>query len=264
MKFIEKKCPNCNAKLEFKSTDTEVTCEYCRSSFVIEKEGNINKDFSDLTNDAFNLVYNNYRGIMGVNKAIFVIAGLFIMFVAVSMIIGVTTSRKKMYSNTNMTSSKQTQSLDELGYVTSYAGIDEELINDIRLGGINALDNKINFYVNSFMPSIVKSWEYKGSYFLTLKSETSSSSKNILYDIYEMVLKIDDKNVSYFGVVMNSNFKRVDGKVVTLNNTFAEAPRNELSNGKLAFGYISLNSVYNDLVGKNADNYSIETIGLDK
>ena len=265
MRLIEKKCPKCNASLEFKATDTEVTCKYCRSSFIIEKDNDFNlSGLNNLSSDAYNLVMNNYKQIMGGSKVVFVIAGVFIMAIAITMFVGIVNSHRIFNSRSNSAiSNKKNESLSKLGYIEKYSDIDETFIIDLRTGGINALDNKINFYVDSFMPKIVKTWNYKGSYFLTNKDESSSGNQNILYDVYEIILSIDNKNVSYYGVVINSNFKKVDNKVVTLNNTYVEAPRNELKNNKVAFGYISLNSVFNDLVSKKADTYNIEKIGIE-
>lgn len=41
MRLIEKKCPNCGASLEFGENDRTCRCEYCKRSFVIERDENI-------------------------------------------------------------------------------------------------------------------------------------------------------------------------------------------------------------------------------
>lgn len=38
MKLVEKKCPNCGANIEFNSDDKSVTCNYCNTTFTIEKD----------------------------------------------------------------------------------------------------------------------------------------------------------------------------------------------------------------------------------
>ena len=48
MKLVEKKCPNCGAKLSFENTDKEVTCKYCDMSYEIERGTNINELFEDV------------------------------------------------------------------------------------------------------------------------------------------------------------------------------------------------------------------------
>ena len=43
--FIEKKCPNCGAQLEFSLEDKEVTCKYCNSEFIIRDNNVRNMEF---------------------------------------------------------------------------------------------------------------------------------------------------------------------------------------------------------------------------
>ena len=266
MKLIEKKCPNCNGDLEFKVTDTEVTCKYCQRSFIIEKDNKAN-----LEDEAFNLVYSNFNQVAGVSRAIFVIVGLFIMGIAIFMFVTFAKTRNNIINNgknntENKTDTytnsdpKQQQTLESLGFVTKYEEIPAKLVSDLQESGINALENVIGFYKENFMPKIVTSWTYVGSYFLIPK-QTDSRAVNILYDVYSITYKIDKKNTTYYGVVATSNIKKVDGSVVTLGNTIPEAPKNTITSGTYAFGYISLNSVLNDLVGKKADLYSLEYIG---
>ena len=46
MRIIEKKCPNCGAKLEFNVGDKETKCKYCNSGFIIEDNNTSEKKFS--------------------------------------------------------------------------------------------------------------------------------------------------------------------------------------------------------------------------
>ena len=268
MKLIEKKCPNCNGDLEFKVTDTEVTCKYCQRSFIIEKDNT-----AKLEDEAFNLINNNFNQVTGVSKAIFAIVGLFIIGTAIFMFISFSKTRDNIVNNgknnienrtnTNTNTNndnKESVTLESLGFVTKYDDIPTKLIKDLQESGINALENVIGFYKENFMPKIVNSWTYVGSYFLIPK-QTDSRAINLLYDVYSITYSINKKNATYYGVVANSNFKNIDGNVVTLGNSIPEAPKNTIKSGTYAFGYISLNSVLNDLVGKKADLYSIEYIG---
>lgn len=38
MKLVERKCPNCGAKIIFNKEDKEAKCNYCNSSFSVEKD----------------------------------------------------------------------------------------------------------------------------------------------------------------------------------------------------------------------------------
>ena len=83
MKLIEKKCPNCGAKLSFENTDKEVTCKYCDMSYEIERE----TDLNDLIEDVFNpkdfilhrkMIRNVSKGIMIFSICMFLF--IFIVF----------------------------------------------------------------------------------------------------------------------------------------------------------------------------------------
>jgi hypothetical protein len=255
MKLFEKKCPNCGAQMSFKKDDKEVTCGYCRKSFIIENDNP--EGVFDV--ESFKLI-NNTMGIMsGMHFVIFGIALFMIVGISVAMFNNI--KNNKINNNPqpiiNNGGTKNNTEKDS-NYLTKYSEIGQDLIDLNREGGINALDNTINFYVEHFMPKIVNSWEYVGSYFLVRNETSSRMQHNILYDIYSITYKIDGENKTYYGVVVNSDFMRSGDKIVTLGNTLPAVPRNDLKDGKIAFGYISLDSVFNELVGKNID-FTIET-----
>ncbi len=57
MKLIRKQCPNCGAGLKFNSNDKEVTCEYCKQSFIIE--GNEQDDNLELVSEVREAILDN-------------------------------------------------------------------------------------------------------------------------------------------------------------------------------------------------------------
>ena len=258
MKLFEKKCPNCGAQLSFKKDDKEVTCDYCRKSFIIENEGLDGK----LDADSFVLVSRTIGIMSGMHFVIFGIALFMIIGISAAMYNNMKNSNK-IFKPTQTTIEKEKKSNDEkakeLGFITKYSDLTQDVIDRNREGGISALDNTINFYVEHFMPKIVKSWEYVGSYFLVANEMSEYKQNNILYDIYSITYKMDGENKTYYGVVVNANFKTSENGIITLNNTLPSVPRNDLKDGKIAFGYISLDAVFNDLVSKKLNDYKIET-----
>ena len=91
MKLIEKKCPNCGASLEFKENEKSCTCEYCNSSYEIEKEEKDTKDLSEqyklkklstVQKAAFAYIFGSY--IM-----IGIVSFIVIAAITVAMIVGV-------------------------------------------------------------------------------------------------------------------------------------------------------------------------------
>ena len=256
MKLFEKKCPNCGAQLSFKKDDKEVTCDYCRKSFIIEN----NSHDGELNADSFALINETFGMMTRVPLIIFGIVLFMIIGISVVMFNGM--RNNKMFINKPTTNEQNKQNTDknkDSGYLTKYSDITQELIDLDHEGGISALDNTINFYVEHFMPKIVNSWEYVGSYFLVRKDSSSRMQHNILYDVYSITYKIEGENKTYYGVVVNGDFMKTEDGIISLNNSLPSVPRNDLKDGKIAFGYISLDAVYNDLVSKNLNDFTIET-----
>ena len=84
MKLVEKKCPNCGAKLSFNKNDKEVVCKYCDKSYEIERETNIN-DFIEDGFDPREFVLKNFKSIRKTGKfvtifSICIFIFIFIMF----------------------------------------------------------------------------------------------------------------------------------------------------------------------------------------
>lgn len=86
MKLIEKKCPNCGAELKFDKDDTEVECIYCKASYEIQRDGDLN----DLINNVFDqedfilhrkMVSKISKGIIIFTCIIFIF--VFVMFILV-------------------------------------------------------------------------------------------------------------------------------------------------------------------------------------
>lgn len=93
MKLVEKKCPNCGASLSFNSTDKEVTCNYCKVSFEIERdvEDLIDKEkIAKMANDmldpeSFNLHKKTIKRFGSVFIIIWMFTFFFIFFMFIFM-----------------------------------------------------------------------------------------------------------------------------------------------------------------------------------
>lgn len=83
MKLIEKKCPNCGAELKFDKDSTEVKCNYCETSYFIQRDA----DLKSLAKDMFDsndfilhrkMVSNLSKGIIIFSFIVFIF--IFVMF----------------------------------------------------------------------------------------------------------------------------------------------------------------------------------------
>lgn len=83
MKLIEKKCPNCGAELKFDKDSTEVKCNYCDTSYIIQKDADLNSIAKDIfdANDFIlhrKMISNFGKGIIVFSFIVFIF--IFVMF----------------------------------------------------------------------------------------------------------------------------------------------------------------------------------------
>ena len=86
MRLVEKKCPNCGAKLSFEKTDKEVTCKYCNRSYEIERDANLN----DLLGEDFDpreFVLKNFKTINKTGKFITIFSVCVFIFIFIIFLI---------------------------------------------------------------------------------------------------------------------------------------------------------------------------------
>ena len=82
MKLVEKKCPNCGANINFGINDKEVKCNYCHTSFTIEKDLTNIDEVMEMGKENLDKVLNsasfslNVKEVKKVSKAIMIISGI--------------------------------------------------------------------------------------------------------------------------------------------------------------------------------------------
>ena len=86
MKLVEKKCPNCGAKLSFEKTDKEVMCKYCNQSYEIERENSLD----ELIEDGFDpreFVLKNFKTIRKTGKFVTIFSVCIFIFIFIMFFI---------------------------------------------------------------------------------------------------------------------------------------------------------------------------------
>ena len=86
MKLVEKKCPNCGAKLSFEKTDKEVMCKYCNQSYEIERENSLD----ELIEDGFDpreFVLKNFKSITKTNRIVSIFGVCIFIFIFIIALI---------------------------------------------------------------------------------------------------------------------------------------------------------------------------------
>ena len=86
MKLVEKKCPNCGAKLTFEKTDKSVVCKYCNQSYEIERENNLD----ELIEDGFDpreFVLKQFKTVTKTSKYVTIFGVCIFIFIFIIFII---------------------------------------------------------------------------------------------------------------------------------------------------------------------------------
>ncbi len=218
MKIIEKKCPNCGAKLNFDSEDTETKCNYCGQEFIIEndhkeKENPIAGDFT---------LQKKLLKTFGVTHLF--VSG-FIILVAVIIFAFVFFSIFKQISGNK---------------------IDISLVENDTLEMINSSSIDFLTKMNSFntFQNINVKYEPVGIYLY------EDSFGNNIVDVIKCTYNVSGEENIVYGVVKYRNVKIKDD-TVTLNYNGTVDNNTILLNDNImttAFGYRTLEEVYNKAV----------------
>lgn len=257
MKLVEKKCPSCGAGLKFGENDTNVTCEYCNKTYYLQKDEkkSMKVDESHLA-DAYKFVNEFGRPLVAKSQS-FVFAIGIVMFVAVTMI-GIISFNMINNNDNNKNLFDRFHEENKTKYVTKISQIDDitlETFNDTSLERIQSLDGSCT--MGDY--EVTKKWTYIGVYLLVSKEDDG----NILYDVYEQTYKNKKTGVEttlYSAVEYEDLTLSEDGIVQDDYFAWPEVPSYEFEGTSFngAYGYESIEKLYNKLVRSQRADYNIE------
>jgi len=239
MKLVEKKCPNCGAKLNFNETDKNCKCEYCKSAFEIERD--ITKE--DLLNQ-FDLKPLKKISIIFyvIFAVIFVLVAVFITSISIHIFKETNTVRKDNKSNEEIVKKISDLSNFEIKGIETSAKL---LINPTA-EGVNDLNYsfKLNGDIN-----IEKTY-------LAFKD----NNNNIIITICKAKYQNFFNQESIFTVYIPVVFKDIKKK--DFSATFSgevSAPEFYLNDEKntYVYAYSSLDEAYNSVVKPLENEYII-------
>lgn len=264
MKLIEKKCPNCGAGLKFDKDDTEVVCEYCKKSYVIQRDNTEKKDSTDLSDidyelieevfDKFNEVTKEmFRGPRVASKVITVI----VIIVFISIFFGAFTLIGSIVSGDfgNEFKSRFEEKVEEkieIKYVTELEQLDEQTKEIMKTESKKDLAARVNHLSSDYT---LGEWEFEGYYLLT------NENGNELYNVYSNTVS-GNANMKIYGVVMFSDLEIGEDNIVSVNlqNSRYFAPILNLNDRWYSYvsGYDSLESFYNNVLRNKRNDYTIK------
>lgn len=271
MKLVEKKCPNCGAGLSFNDSDTSVKCEYCNKTYYIEKDEKKSAQLDDAhLGDAYKFLNEVGKPIAtGFAFAhIAIVLFFFVVFIIISVIIFSIVRSSAHTSNpieeelnppvdSYIESVFETpDDLSEPNYVTAMSQIDSislEVLHDKSVSQLSSYHMNNKSYTTG-------DWVSCGSYLLVSKN----TSGNLFYDVFKHTYKNTrtGKKVVLYAAVMYNNLELTEDNVVdNTQNGKAYAPSVNLDGDSLnfAWGYESVEKLYNSLIRDKMSQYSLES-----
>ena len=230
MRLIEKKCPNCGASLEFNEDDRSCKCDYCKRSFVIERDENNKKEY--------NLTATKVSDV--IPTKIFLIPIFFIFIIVLISVLSI--NRAGIVGNSK---------LDDLNIITNtnYSIIDNEA--ESAIFNLTFGDNN---YIRIGTSQRVK------EYLLI------SDSKSVYIPVYKVTYtdwpNEENKFVLYIPVKFNDTTKS-KGKLDTFNLGDGVIDADDyyfnLEHSSSTKGYQSIDELYEKYIKNYEKDYTIKT-----
>ena len=272
MKFVEKKCPNCGAGLKFNDDASDVVCEYCNKTYYIQRD---EKKYAKL-DEAHRA--NAYKFVDEVGKPIvkaFAAAQIIMMIVPVIMFVviagGIGFTIYNFNSSTPENGDLVEDSKDKWKDEADKAYNEQRAKMVQKISQIDAVSlqtfhdtssQKLQNYDGSCVHGdykLTKDWESVGVYLLVAKE----SNENILYDVFKHTYKNKKtgKETTLYATIKYEDLFLTDNNIVE-NNYFAwpEVPSYNFPGNSFvgAYGYESVEKLYNQLVRSQSGDYIIE------
>ena len=242
MKLVEKKCPNCGANLEFGENDKSCKCEYCKRSFEVERDENIN---NNNLSEQYSL---NETG-----KTIAKVAGITMVAPFVIFLISFLTI------------------LTSIAFIVPTAIYKQDILPNKLLTTINNLDNNDLKAIEEISEDVAYQTA-KGQHDLTYSYDEADSLKlEKLYFAYK-----EDSNyvIAIYKTMYHNFWNQTDQQTVYIPVVFKDVKNNitsSLINGKnpapeyyfnpekttYVYAYSSFEKTYNEIVKPLENEYKI-------
>lgn len=198
MKLNELKCKNCGAKIELEEGKTEVTCNYCNTTFTVDDEytkaykytKGMLKAEHDQMKENLKEYNNSPEGKATIRFANTIQVLCFIVFIIALIIIGITTfnmSNRSILNNSNISSN-------------SNDNFDAEMFNN-TFYGYNGTTSA--FFVKDCLDEIINSNKKEKKHIITVKYNDKETSNPD--EILEIKKSLDDSKEYELSMDYDSN-----------------------------------------------------------
>ncbi len=245
MRLIEKKCPNCNANLEFGENDKTCKCQYCKRSFEIER------DMNDI--EKFNLVYDKIHKPM---KMMFMIPFIAFFVIFIIVFIFIISSFNKGIENSDSVFEKFNDYIVDkenlLTDVNELKNTDIDFIDSFSSSQINRVAEGVNDANHSFSVD----GDVTREKIYVLYKENYNKLVLIYKATFRDFFNQEDRHTLYIPVVYENIEKNI---ISSLGNATVTNHVYYLNSDEscYTYGFASFDEAYQDSVGNDSEGFTI-------
>ena len=221
MKLIEKTCPNCGANIDINKNDEKVTCDYCKKTYLVEKDPNIDLDLNINPEDAVKLVASTAIGntIIGIAVFLFIV----VLFVGIGIFAA---------SKNNI---KTTSTYEESKIILNIDAIPEDIKTKISSQSITT----IRVHDKGTMYERKEEFKNLGMYLLVFNDDT-----NAIYDVYKSRYVVKGEETDIYFAVYYTNVKDKSTMLVGILED-----NNDVKSDTFMLGYKTIEELYKAITG---------------
>ena len=238
MKLIQKKCPNCGASLEFNNKDTSCKCNYCNTTFEIQKENN----------DIYNLTPAAKIGITS-SIIITIITFIIVIIIFIIVCIGIFNNNKDNKDNNIINEIKEKNEQDKNLL---------DNIDDISNNKYKELDTNALFIISHDAEGIK---DTNSNYLIDGKASLehiyllSKENSNMLITVYKATYYNFFNTISRYTIYIPIVYENITKSLNNITNGKIKAPKYYFNKEETIYynGYSSIEEINNKLIESNTN-----------
>lgn len=257
MKLVEKKCPNCGAGLSFNDTDKSCKCDYCKRSFEIERDKDVDTtSFSDqFSLNEIEMPLKIFGIYMAGTYIVSAIIGI-IVFILIG-VIGYNIYKQASNQLSDSDNDSIINKKSNTKYITSIDDLDNDDYEDIDSDSNIEIKRSGNGVNNAYHSYSRDGDSKREKVYVAYKKDG-----NVIIAIYKAIYKDffhQENSYTVYVPIVYENIKKDDFGSYEWKNPQVKAPEYyfDSEHKSYTYGYNSLDEAYNSVVKPLEKDYKI-------